>query len=103
MSTHDFVNRMKEYMDKGVEMSKDALKKTGEIVSDFGDKSVTRISITQLESKAQKNLLELGIAVYEQLASDENAVVSRDNSAVAKLFAEIESTKKQIEEKRSTL
>ena len=38
-----FIDKMKDYFSKGVEVSKDAFSKAGDAVQDLGDKSVLMI------------------------------------------------------------
>ena len=102
---NDFINRMKDYLDKGVEVSKDAISKAGEKVADFGGKSVVRIEISQLESKAQKELLTLGTLIYEKLSIKGESSVDKSDveisaalAVIDKLRAEIESRKSELEE-----
>ena len=102
---NDFINRMKDYLDKGVEVSRDAISKAGEKVADFGGKSVVRIEISQLESKAQKELLTLGTLIYEKLSIKGESSVDKSDveisaalAVIDKLRAEIESRKSELEE-----
>ena len=43
----DFFDKMKDFMDKGIEVSKEAILKAGSKVQDIGDKSVTKIEAIQ--------------------------------------------------------
>ena len=61
-----FMDKVKDFMDKGVEVSKSALSKAGEAVQDFGDKSVTKIEIKKLENKLEKLICELGSYVFDK-------------------------------------
>ena len=49
-----FIDKMKEYLDKGVEVSKEALTKAGDVVQDLSDKGVTKIETHQLVSRQNK-------------------------------------------------
>ena len=60
-----FLDKMKEYLDKGVEVSKEALSKAGDAVQDFSDKSVTKIESHQLVSRQNKEYRSLGHAVLK--------------------------------------
>ena len=53
-----FIDKVKDFMDKGVEVSKTAITKAGDAVQDFSEKSVIRIDIKKLESKLEKLINE---------------------------------------------
>lgn len=99
----DFVSKMKEYLDKGVEVSKGAIKTAGTKVQDFGDKSVTRIEIKQLESKAQKELASLGLKVYELFVKNGETAVSSTEPSIKEILESIESLNKDIDSKTDSL
>jgi len=94
---------MKDYLDKGVEVSKDAISKAGEKVADFGEKSVVRIEISQLESKAQKELLALGTLIYEKLSVKGEASVEKSDSEITSALAVIDKLRAEIESRKSEL
>ncbi len=100
---NDFINRMKDYLDKGVEVSKDAISKAGEKVADFGGKSVVRIEISQLESKAQKELLTLGTLIYEKLAIKGALSVEKSDVEIASALAVIDKLRAEIESRKAEL
>ena len=58
-----FAKNLKQYLDKGVEVSKKGLKTAGSAISEFGDKSVNKIDIVQLKNRLVKKYQELGQAV----------------------------------------
>lgn len=79
---------LKEYLDKGVEASKQALDKAGKAVSKFGDESILKIEIQQFKSQIKKHKVVLGELAYKAfleenaeslLASDENVVKLTEN------------------------
>lgn len=99
----DFLNKMKGRLDKGVEVSKGAISKAGEKVADFGEKSVVRIEISQLESKEQKELLALGTLIYEKLAVKGLDSVSKSETEIASALAVIDKLRSEIELKKAAL
>jgi hypothetical protein len=99
----DFIDKMKEYLDKGVEISKDALSKAGEKVVDFSGKSVVRIEISQLESKAQKELLALGTLLYEKLSIKGASSVEKTEPEISSALAIIDKLRAEIEAKKAEL
>ncbi|MCI6953425.1 MAG: hypothetical protein MR839_05965 [Spirochaetia bacterium] len=46
-----FINKLTDFLDKGVDMSRDAITKAGDVVQDMGNKGVLRIEILQLKEK----------------------------------------------------
>ena len=99
----DFFNKMKNYLDKGVEVSKDALLKAGEKVQDFGDKSVNRIEISQLENKIQKEILKLGQFAYNSFTKENCQTICVENENVEKILKEIAFLNEEIEQKKALL
>ncbi len=100
---NDFVNRMKDYLDKGVEVSKDAISKASEKVADFGGKSVVHIEISQLARQAQKELLALGTLIYEKLSIKGELSVEKSDSEIAAALAVIDKLRSEIESRKSEL
>lgn len=98
-----FVEKMKSYLDKGVEASKDAFSKAGSAVQSFGDKSVVRIEKKQLEIKLQQEKLNLGILVYDILSGEDKITLSNDDSRVSGIIAEISRLKNEIEKRDEAL
>ena len=99
----DFFNKMKNYLDRGVEVSKDALVKAGEKVQDFGDKSVNRIEISQLEGKVQKEILKLGNFAYDSFAKENCENIAAENETVQQILKEIASLNEEIAQKKALL
>lgn len=56
-----------EFLDKVMEGGKKGLKATGEAISDFGDKSVVRIELSQLKTKLSKAHIDLGKNIYNKI------------------------------------
>lgn len=100
---NDFLDKMKEYLDKGVEVSKEAVKTAGAKVQDFGDKSMTLIEVRQLENKIQQNLQELGLRVYELFEEDMDRPVTSDDDIIRKCLGDIASLHKEIDKRNAQL
>lgn len=97
-----FAKNLKQYLDKGVEVSKKGLKTAGSAISEFGDKSVNKIDIVQLKNRLAKKYQELGQAVAEQLAED-GISVSKDSIVVSEKLSSIKELKEKIHEKEEAL
>lgn len=100
---NDFLEKMKEYLDKGVEVSKEAVKTAGAKVQDLGDKSMTLIEVKQLESKIQKALQELGLRVYELFEEDADKQISSEDEVIQKCLNDISCLNKEIDKRNSLL
>lgn len=98
-----FLEKMKEYLDKGVEVSKEALSKAGDVVQDFSDKSVTKIESHQLVSRQNKEYRALGQAVQKFFEENPTATLSADNSAISGIMAEIKRLEKEIAQREESL
>lgn len=97
-----FAKNLKQYLDKGVEVSKKGLKTAGSAISEFGDKSVNKIDIVQLKNRLVKKYQELGQAVAEQLVED-GISVSKDSLVVSEKLSSIKELKEKIHEKEEAL
>ena len=91
-----FLDKMKEYLDKGVEVSKEALSKAGDAVQDFSDKSVTKIESHQLVSRQNKEYRSLGHAVLKFFEENPGSSLSADNSAINGIIQDIKRLEKEI-------
>ncbi len=98
-----FMDKVKDFMDKGVEVSKNALSKAGEAVQDFGDKSVTRIEIKKLESKLDKLICELGSYVFSKFTSENVENVNVSDEKIASIINSVNEVKSQIASKTEEL
>lgn len=98
-----FLDKMKDYFSKGVEVSKDALSKAGDAVQDLGDKSVLLIEIKQYESKLNKELLSLGQQVYSIYHENGDELVKFDDVQVSGIIAEIKRLKAEIAVRREKI
>ena len=97
-----FAKNLKQYLDKGVEVSKKGLKTAGSAISEFGDKSVNKIDIVQLKNRLVKKYQELGQAVAEQLVED-GISISKDSIVVSEKLSSIKELKEKIHEKEEAL
>jgi hypothetical protein len=98
-----FMDKVKDFMDKSVEVSKTAITKAGEVVQDFGDKSVTKIEIKKLESKLGKLINELGSYVFDKFNSENADSVYASEEKIASIIKNINEVKNQIASKTEEL
>ena len=93
-----------EYIDRGVEASKRGIKSAGSAISDFGDKSVRRIELSQLKSKLAKAYAKLGAHAYEKLAVEKAESISpSQDEELASSIEEIKKIQKDIKKHESEL
>ncbi|ERJ92287.1 hypothetical protein [Treponema lecithinolyticum] len=96
---NDFFNKMKGWLDKGIDVSQDALLKAGTKVQELGDKGVTKIELSRLEHQMKKEIAHLGLLVYDLFALQQKASVSAKNTDVVPLVAEITRLKAEIDKR----
>lgn len=94
-----FLDKMKNYLDKGVEVSKDAFSRAGTAVQDFGDKSVLRIEKKQFESKLEKEYISLGKQCFTLIKKDGEKSIEADDGRISGIIAEIERINIEIEKR----
>lgn len=99
----DIGQKIKAYIDKGVEASKKGFKTAGSAISEFGDKSVMKIELTQLKAKLTKEYSTFGQNAYNQLVAKKNSTMdltSKEASAsvvaISKLLKDIKKHEKDI-------
>lgn len=107
-------DEIKGYVDKGLEASKNALKKGAEVSKSaldkagkaavkFGDESVLRIEIKQLESEIKKDTAELGKVVGKAFLDEQKDSVSKDDEEIRVILDRITQAKTEISEKEGEL
>jgi hypothetical protein len=92
----EFLDKMKGYINKGVEVSKDALSKAGEKAQDLGEKGILKLEISQLENKAEKEFTSLGKKVYELFIIDRQSALSVDDGQISGIICEITRLKNEV-------
>ena len=74
-------------IDSGVEASKKGLATAGSAISDFGDKSVIRIELSQLNAKLDEVYQEIGKFCFDKIAGGEASVSASDEVLSQKITA----------------
>ncbi|MBQ0166327.1 MAG: hypothetical protein KBT02_04360 [Treponema sp.] len=100
---NDFLERMKEYLDKGVEVSREAVKTAGVKVQNLGDKSMTLIEVKQLENRIQQELQKLGLLVYDIFKDDAEKKIASDDEVIKKCLNDISYLNKEIDKRNAQL
>ena len=99
----DFLTRMKQTISNGMEESRGFLEKARDKVHDFGESSVVRLEIRQLESQARQEMAKLGTRVYELLIDEGKGSVSQKTPELKELLSAIENIKHKIADKEIQL
>ncbi len=84
------------FIDKSVEASRTGLRAAGNAIGDFGDKSVLRIELTQLNAKMNKLYAELGKVTYERLSAGDESQVSMSDEKVKSIVDEMKKVSENI-------
>lgn len=87
---------LKEYVNKGVQVSMDALDKAGKAVSKFGDESILKIEIQQFKSQIKKDKAELGELAWKTFCEDNSESLSKNNEKVSAILENINKAQNEI-------
>lgn len=98
-----FLNKLTDYLDKGVDMSRDAITKAGDVVQDMGNKGVLRIEILQLKEKQNKEYRDLGMSVAEIFRENPGESITEDTLRVRKSLELIRDFDQQIKSREEKL
>jgi hypothetical protein len=99
----EFIDKMKDYFNKGVEVSKDALSKASEKAQDLGEKGVLKLEISQLENKAEKEFISLGKKVYELFIIDGQTSLSAADGQISGIIGEITRLKNEVAKRLTSM
>lgn len=98
-----FGEKMKDFLEKGLETSRDFMTKAGAKAQDMGEKGVLKLEIAQLQSQAQKLLARLGTEVYTAISEKDAETLTASDPEIATLVAQITEIKKSIEKREKEL
>lgn len=98
-----FLEKLRSAIDSGVEVSKKGISSAGSAISDFGDKSVLRIELSQLNGRAEKIYAQLGKYAVETFLSQENSTLSAGDEKINSWLTEIKDLRAKIQEKEKAL
>ncbi len=95
-----FKDKFLDFIDKSVDSSKRGIKKAGEKINDFGDRSVQKIELSQQKSKLEKLYNEFGkecfLAFDKQEPPLSAAPDNSENSKIQNLYARIKNLTNDI-------
>ena len=99
----NFFDRMKNVINQGLEMSKDALNVAAEKAKEMGERGVLRYEISKLEKDVEKNLALIGTNVYNLLVKQGKDSVNKDTTEIKQLLDEVKSLEGKITEREKQL
>ena len=99
----DFRERMGQFLDKGLEVSKDIFSKASETAKDLSEKGVLHLEIHELEGRAKKEFFKLGHQVYEHFITEEKASITATNKDIATILEEISHLEAEINKRGAML
>ena len=93
------LDKMKQFLDKGVDVSKEALKKAVVTVQDLGSKGVKKVEIFQLENQFKNELSILGTQLYAAFKDGEDNI-SMTDGRIEGVLKELDRLAVEIEERK---
>jgi hypothetical protein len=99
----DFMQRLQETINEGLDTSRKVLQQARDRTLDLGDKGVLKFEILQLENQAEKLMSKLGTTVYKTFTEDENATINKNTPEVEQIINEITRIRERISEKEKLL
>lgn len=96
-----FSEKMKQMVDQGLKVSKEAMKQAGEKAQQWGAMGVLKLEIIQLRAQAEKLTARLGADVYETLVEKGQKTVGKDSPAVRETLDHLAALEAQIDAKEA--
>jgi predicted secreted protein len=84
-----FSNKMKEFLEKSYDASKDFINKAGNQAQVWSEMGKLKLEILQLRTKAQSLTSRLGAKVYELLVEKNEPMIGTYSEGVAPLIEEL--------------
>ena len=97
------LNKGKEYLNKGLAVSREALTEAGKAVSKFKDESALKIEIQQLKSQIKKDKAALGERACKAFIEEGAEALPADDEEVVKLLEDIRKAQSDIQEREDKL
>ena len=98
-----FSERMKDLLEQGWTVTKDAAVKAGAKAQDLGERGLLMWDIKQMENQAQKQLTRLGTEVFLMFTEKEKTSIEYEASEVKTIIEDIIQIKEKIERKEAEL
>ena len=97
------VQASKEALDKAGKASKEAFDKAGKAVSKFGDESILKIEIQQFRSQIKKSKVSLGELAYKAFIEENAESLLSSDENVLKVLESIKNAQKEIKDREEKL
>ena len=101
--TGSFKTKFFDFLDKSVNASKNGLKTAGQKISDFGDKSVQKIELSQQKSKLETLYKAFGKEAYAYLSASKNSSLTLQTQEIKDLYNQIKTLQKDISAREKKL
>ena len=102
-----FKEKFLDFIDKSVDSSKRGIKKAGEKINDFGDRSVQKIELSQQKSKLEKLYKEFGKICFLELDKQDalagSALGNSENSQIQDFYSRIKTLSNDISSREEKL
>ena len=98
-----FSERMKDMLEQGWTVTKEAAVKAGAKAQDLGERGLLMWDIKQLENQAQKQLARLGTEAYLLFTEKGENTISSDNAEISAILEELSKIKDSIDRKEADL
>ena len=98
-----FSERMKDLLEQGWAVTKEAAVKAGAKAQDLGERGLLMWDIKQLENQAQKQLTRLGTEAFLLFTEKGQPSIQSDSEKIRTILEEIAKIKDTIERKESEL
>ena len=97
----EILDKISNYFDKGVKVSKEALLKAGNTVQELGSKSVTKVELIQLQDTLTKEYATFGKEVIDLLESNASAIITPEDDIVTTTLKNVATIKEEIEKRQN--
>ncbi|MBN1243641.1 MAG: hypothetical protein JXA15_13145 [Spirochaetales bacterium] len=97
----NFSEKLKHFVDQGLDASRDFLSKAGDKAQQWGEMGVLKVEILQLRSEAGKLTTKLGARAYEVLAERAEPVLSGSDAETRELLDKLAELDGRIEEREA--
>lgn len=98
-----FKTKFFDFLDKSVNVSKKGLKTASQKISDFGDKSVQKIELSQQKSKLESLYKTFGKECYTYLSASKDASLTSQTEQIKTLYNQVNELLKDISVREKNL
>jgi len=96
-----FSDKLRQFVDQGIETSRDILSKAGGKAQQWGEMGLLKVEILQLRGEAGKLTTRLGALAYSTLSEKLEPVLSASAPEVRELLDKLAEMEKRIDEREA--